>query len=111
MFFNNHNKLVEAQMEDRKAEKLSYQGVMNRLLSETIDWRDPDIYGKIHDWHGVQVKIFDIHTYNDYYLKDGKIWHFKKGSKSPEDRKKWYEEQVKRLDFSFLSTGGQGASK
>lgn len=102
MFFNNYNKLVEAWIEECKSEELTDQGPINHLLSETVNWRDPDIYGKIYDWHGVQVKIFDIHTYNDYHLKDGKIWHFKKGSKTPEDRKKWYEEQVRRLDLSFL---------
>jgi len=111
MFFNNYNKLVEAWIEDCKTEELSDQGVMNRLLSETIDWEDEDIYGRVHDWQGVRVKVFDIQTYNDYHLRDGKIWHFKKGSKTPEDRKKWYEEQVGKLDLSFLNTEGGEASK
>ncbi len=111
MFFNNYNNLVEAWMETSKGEELCDQGSINRLLDETVNWDDPDVYGKVYDWHGVQVKIFDIHTYNDYHLKDGKIWHFKKGSKTPEDRKKWYEERVSRLDLSFLNTEGGGASK
>ena len=50
------------------------QRELTEILSETIDWRK---YDSTYDWFGIRVKVFDCAEYNDTYIENGKILHFK----------------------------------
>lgn len=75
IFFNtNATELIDKWIEDCKKSHTTDQKALTDILSETIDWKH---YNKIYDWHGLKIKVFKTEEYNDYHLKNGKIFHFK----------------------------------
>lgn len=75
IFFNcNPEKLVERWIQGCIMPNVTDQMVLAEILSETIDWKKTN---EIYDWHGLKIKTLRIEDYNDYYLKTGKIYHFK----------------------------------
>lgn len=75
VFFNSScDKLVDRWINECKKPDTTDQKALTDILSETIDWKH---YNETYDWHGLQVKVFKAEEYNDYHLKNGKIFHFK----------------------------------
>ena len=75
IFFNtNVAELIDRWGEECQKTDTTDQKALTDILSETIDWK---YYDKIYDWHGLKIKVFKTDEYNDYYLKKGKIFHFK----------------------------------
>jgi len=75
IFFNSYpEKLVERWIQECSSGEHTDQSALAKILSETIDWKET---GKVYDWQGLSVKTLPIETYNDYYLRSGKIFHFK----------------------------------
>lgn len=75
IFFNtNAAKLIDRWIDECRKPETTDQKALTDILSETMDWTD---YNKIYDWCGLKVKTLKIEEYNDYYLKNGKIFHFK----------------------------------
>lgn len=75
IFFNTYaEKLIDAWAQGCMNENTTDQKELAEMLSETIDWKH---YGKVYDWHGVKVKVFNAEVYNDVRLKNGRICHFK----------------------------------
>ena len=82
IFFNtNAPILIDRWIEECRKPEATDQKALTDILSETIDWK---YYDEIYDWHGLKVKVFRIEEYNYYYLKTGKIFHFK-GDRHKED--------------------------
>ena len=75
IFFNSPAaKLVDTWALECENEKTTDQKALSDVLGQTIDWK---ISGKVQDWHGLKIKIFNARIYNDYHLtKKGKILHF-----------------------------------
>jgi len=75
VFFNtNAADLIDRWIEECRKPDTTDQKALTDILSETIDWKH---YDKIYDWNGLQVKVFRVEEFNDYYLRNGKIFHFK----------------------------------
>jgi len=75
IFFNtNASGLIERWIDGCRKPDTTDQKVLTDILSETIDWKH---YDKVYDWHGLKIKVFKTDEYNDYYLKNGKIFHLK----------------------------------
>jgi len=75
IFFNtNAGELISRWIEECRKPSTTDQKALTDILSETIDWKH---YDKIYDWNGLKIKVFRIEEFNDYYLKNGKIFHFK----------------------------------
>jgi len=75
IFFNtNASELINKWVDECQKDNTTDQKALTDILSETIDWKH---YNKVYDWHGLKVKVFKTDEYNDYYLKNGKIFHFK----------------------------------
>jgi hypothetical protein len=75
IFFNTKpEQFLERWIEGCCRENVTDQSILAEVLSETIDFKKTDA---IYDWHGLSVKTLRIEDYNDYYLKTGKIYHFK----------------------------------
>jgi hypothetical protein len=75
IFFNTGPKeLLDRWALECGRENTTDQKALSDILSETIDWNH---YNKVYDWHGLKVKVFGTSEYNDFYLKKGKIIHFK----------------------------------
>lgn len=75
VFFNTKSTaLVDRWIEECRKDNTTDQKALTDLLSESIDWQD---YDRVYDWQGLKVKVFRTDEYNDFYLKDGKIFHFK----------------------------------
>ncbi len=82
VFFNSScDELVGRWMGECKKPNTTDQKALTDILSETIDWKH---YNETYDWHGLKVKVFKVEEYNDYHLKNGKIFHFK-GERHKED--------------------------
>ena len=67
-------KLIDRWIEFCDSGEHTDQSALAKILSETIDWKET---GKVYDWHGISVKTLPIELYNDYYLRNGKVFHFK----------------------------------
>lgn len=76
MVWNTNNALLEAWTEKCK-EDTTDQKAITDLLSKKIDWDEPDVLGRLHNWNGVKVRVLDCRIYNDYKLDTGDILHFK----------------------------------
>jgi len=75
IFFNtNASELIDKWVNECRKPDSTDQKALTDILSETIDWKH---YDRIYDWHGLKVKVFKTDEYNDYYLKNGKVFHFK----------------------------------
>jgi hypothetical protein len=82
IFFNsNATELVDKWINECRKPDATDQKALTDILSETVDWK---LYGKTYDWHGLKIKVFKTDDYNDYYLRNGKIFHFK-GERHKED--------------------------
>jgi len=74
VFFNcPAEKLVDRWEQACMAENITDQKAFSDVLSEQLIWKD---YKKIQKWDGLNIKILDIATYNDFHLRGGKILHF-----------------------------------
>jgi hypothetical protein len=92
IFFNiNASELIDRWIEQCRKPEATDQKALADILSETIDWKH---YDKIYDWHGIKVKTLKIEEFNDYYLKNGKIFHFKGLRHS----KEVYQELIEAMD-------------
>jgi len=82
VFFNtNAAELIDRWIDECRKPNTTDQKALTDILSETIDWKH---YDRIYDWRGVKVKVLRVDKYNDYYLRNGKIFHFK-GERHKED--------------------------
>lgn len=82
IFFNTYpKKLIDRWIEECATGDHTDQSALAKILSETIDWKET---GKVYDWHGISVKTLPVETYNDYYLRSGKVFHFKGRRHDPE---------------------------
>lgn len=82
VFFNSSaDELVGKWIDECRKPDATDQKALTDILSETVDWKH---YDKIYDWHGLKIKVFKTDDYNDYYLRNGKIFHFK-GERHKED--------------------------
>ena len=100
IFFNsNAAELIDRWVDECCKPDTTDQKALTDILSETIDWKH---YNRIYDWHGLKVKVFKIEEYNDYYLKNGKIFHFK-GERHREDiYKKLIDAMEEEIDLYKL---------
>jgi hypothetical protein len=75
IFFNTYpQKLINRWIEECSTGQHTDQSALAKMLSERIDWKET---GNVYDWYGISVKTLPVEDYNDYYLKSGKIFHFK----------------------------------
>ena len=75
MFFNTYpEKLINRWIKECSTGQHTDQSALAKILSERIDWKET---GTVYDWYGISVKTLPVEDYNDYYLKSGKIFHFK----------------------------------
>jgi hypothetical protein len=75
IFFNDAaTVLVDRWIEDCRKPDTTDQKALTDILSESIDWQE---YDRVYDWHGLRIKVFRVEEYNDYYLRSGRIFHFK----------------------------------
>ena len=75
IFFNNSaSELVDRWIQECKKPNTTDQKALTDILSETIAWGQ---YDRVYEWAGLRVKVFRVEEYNDYYLRTGKIFHFK----------------------------------
>lgn len=94
IFFNiNATELIDCWIKECRKPEATDQKALADILSETIDWKH---YNKNYDWHGIKVKTLKIEEYNDYYLKNGKIFHFKGLRHS----KEVYQELIEAMDHN-----------
>jgi len=92
IFFNaSATQLVDKWADECRKPGTTDQKALSEILSETIDWKH---YNKTYDWHGLKIKVFKTDDYNDYYLRNGKIFHFK-GERHREDI---YKELVSAME-------------
>jgi len=97
IFFNtNSAELINRWMNECQKSNSTDQKALTDILSETIDWKH---YDKIYDWHGLRVKVFKTDDYNDYYLKNGKIFHFKGERHKKDIYEKLIREENQRTDL------------
>lgn len=74
IFNSRATKLVDRWIAECTKCNTTDQKALTDLLSEGIDWQH---YDKVYDWQGLKVKVLRTDEYNDFYLKTGKIFHFK----------------------------------
>lgn len=92
IFFNtNATELVDRWIDECRKPNTTDQKALTDILSETIDWKH---YDKIYNWYGLSIKVFRTEQYNDYYLKNGKIFHFK----GQRHDKAIYEQLIKAME-------------
>ncbi len=92
IFFNvNAAKLIDRWIEECQKPEATDQKALTDILSETIDWKHHD---KVYDWYDLKVKTLKIEEYNDYYLKNGKIFHFK----GKRHNKEVYKQLIEAMD-------------
>jgi len=92
IFFNtNATILVESWLRECRKPNTTDQKALTDILSETIEWKH---YDKLYDWKGLKIKVFKIDEYNDYYLKNGKILHFK----GDRHKKDIYEKLIQAME-------------
>ena len=92
IFFNTYpKKLIDRWIEECSTGDHTDQSSLAKILSETIDWKET---GKVHNWHGISVKTLPIETYNDYYLRSGKVFHFKGRRHEP----KIYDQLIEAME-------------
>jgi len=95
IFFKTYPKaLIERWIQECATGTQTDQSALAMILSETIDWKET---GKHYDWHGISVKTLPAEIYNDYYLRNGKIYHFKGDRHDPHI----YQELIE-----IMETGG-----
>lgn len=90
-FCTNCAELIDRWVDECRKPDTTDQKALTDILSESIDWKH---YDRIYDWHGFKVKVLKVTEYNDYYLKTGRIFHFK-GKRHSEDV---YNQLVQAMD-------------
>lgn len=75
IFFNTYPKpLIERWIQECATGNHTDQSALAMILSETVDWSNP---GTVSNWNGISIKTLPVEIYNDYYLRTGKVFHFK----------------------------------
>ncbi len=82
IFFNTYpEQLIDRWIQECSTGNHTDQSALAMILSETVDWNK---VGMISNWNGISVKTLPVEVYNDYYLRSGKVFHFKGRRHEPE---------------------------